>query len=119
MESLIENLFIDEVRRDAYHFFVNAIPSIIKPAVRNKSGRSDFLMIVEHLILRDTPAIKIVVTDIVNVGAVFICFDSDWAPYSIGQTSLGLGQNLTALSCRGSALLEVERQLTDIIRHWI
>ena len=118
MDGLLDSLFTDEVRQHAYHHFFDLIDTVIKPEVRKKLGRSDFLILAEHYIVRDSPAIKITATDIDHSGAVFICFDADLSTYAVGQTTLGNSDFLAGVNCKNEAATEVVGQLNGIIQRW-
>ena len=118
LETLIETIIVDKSRRSAYFKFFDLVESGLKVALFNNLGKSNFLITVDHYILRGSPAIKILATGDDNTGAVFVCFDSELDVYAVGQTTMGRSDGLFGTNCRDAAMAELTRQLTDMVKRW-
>ena len=116
--NLVNSLFRNENRRMAYYDFLNVVAPQIIVDLQNELRCIDFHTFVEPVIEFNSPAIKIVVSNDGNIGAVFVLFDSIWGTYAVGQKSLGDNFNSRAFHGAEDAAGEIKNRLRSLIVSW-
>ena len=116
--NLVDSLFRNENRRMAYYDFLNVVGPQIIVDLQNELRRIDFHTFVEPVIEFNSPAIKIVVSNDGNIGAVFVLFDSIWGAYAVGQKSLGDNFNSRAFYGAEDTAEEIKNRLRSLMVAW-
>lgn len=116
--NLVDSLFRNENCRIAYYDFLNVVAPQIIVDLQNELRHIDFHAFVEPVIEFNSLAIKIVVSNDGNIGAVFVLFDSIWGAYAVGQKSLGDNLNSRAFYGAEDTAGEIKNRLRSFMVAW-